>query len=45
MISFVVDLLQWIVVLSTVVFFVGFHIGNLDDKVQSDSIIISDMES
>ena len=38
---FVVDLLQRMVVLSTISSFVGFCVDNLDDKVRSDKIIKS----
>ena len=39
----VVDLLKQILVSVKVIFFVGFHIGNLDDKVQSDRVIRSNL--
>ena len=40
---FVTNLLRWVVVLSTVSFFVSFRAGNLDDKVQSDRVIRSNL--
>ena len=39
----VVDLLQQILVSVKVIFFVGFCIGNLDGKVQSDRVIRSNL--
>ena len=38
---FVVDLLQWVVVSSTISSFVGFCVDSLDDKVRSDKVIRS----
>ena len=39
MVCFVTDVLQRVVVSSTISFFVSFHIGSLDDKVQSDRVV------
>ena len=36
---FIANLLQWIVVSSTVNFFMSFHIANSDDKVRSNRVI------
>ena len=41
MVCFVADLLRRLVVLSTVNFYMGFRIGNSDDKLRSDRIIKS----
>ena len=38
---FVVDLLQWVVVSSTVSSFMGFRVDILDDKVKTDRVIKS----
>ena len=39
----VVDLLQQILVSVKVIFFIGFHFGNLDGKVQPNRVIRSNL--
>ena len=42
---FITNLFQWVIMLSTVSFFVSFHIGNSNGKVRFDRVIKSNSVS